>query len=57
MSDKSKWRVEIVEDTTDKVEKTIECRSEQSAGKVNDGLQHNLNHEKYYTRIKKPGEP
>ena len=56
MSDKNKWRVVIIEYATDKVEKTIECINDRSADKVDAGLQINLNHEKFYTLIKKPGE-
>jgi hypothetical protein len=54
---KNKWRIEVCEHGTDTVIHTVECRSEKSAERAEDGMQHNLNHEKYYTRTKKPGEP
>jgi hypothetical protein len=56
VSDKNKWRIEVCEHGTDTVIHTVECRSEKSAERAEDGMQHNLNHEKYYTRTKKPGE-
>ena len=44
--------VEIVELETEIVVKRIECGdSIKRACKIDDGVQINLNHEKYYTRI------
>jgi len=44
--------VEVVECKTDKVVKSIVVSSERKAEKVMDGLDINLDHDKYYTRLK-----
>ena len=44
--------VEVVEYKTDKVVKSIEVSSKRKAEKVMDGLDINLDHDKYYTRLK-----
>ena len=44
--------IEIVEYETDKVVKTVEVGGSMSkAYRVDDGININLNHEKFYTRI------
>ncbi len=43
--------VEIVNYDTEEVVKRIECGSERRADKVDDGVNINLNHEDYFTRI------
>jgi hypothetical protein len=45
------WFVEIVEHSTDKVEKRIPCQSERSAESTDSGVNRNLDHEKFFTRI------
>ena len=45
-------KVEVVEYKTDKVVKSIVVSSERKAEKVMDGLDINLDHDKYYTRLK-----
>ena len=46
------WVIEVVEFDTEEVIHTVECRGgKHMAEKADDGMQHNLNHEKYYTRI------
>jgi hypothetical protein len=53
----TKYFVEIIEDETGAVEKRIECSgSERMAEKVQRGVEINLNHEDYSTRIVKEEE-
>lgn len=46
-----KYIVEIVSFETGEVAKRIECETERKAERVDGGININLNHEKYYTRI------
>ncbi len=48
-----KYIVEVFEDKTGQVIKRIECASERQSDKVNDGLQINLDYERYTTRVVK----
>ena len=50
------WRVEVVEDDTQEVVKTIECHTEREAQRVERGLLINLNHERFHTNIVPPQE-
>lgn len=45
------YYVEVVEYGTDKVVKQLGPMSERKADRVDDGLNINLDHDKYYTRI------
>ena len=45
------FRVEVVEDATGAVVKTIGCVTQRQAERVEGGLSINLNHERYSTRI------
>lgn len=45
------WRVEVVEFATEAVVKSIDCASERSADKVDRGVNINLNHERFFTRV------
>lgn len=47
------WFVEIYKYEDDELIDSIECSSERQAEKVEDGVNINLNHEEYYTLIKK----
>lgn len=47
----SNWYVEIVSYETDKVIKRMGPMSRHVAEKVDDGVQHNLNHDQYFTRF------
>lgn len=47
------YQVEVIDYTTGKCIKTIPCESERAADRVDRGVQINLNHERYYTRIAK----
>lgn len=46
-----KWFVEVVEYGTDTVIERIDCKSEKGAERTDDGVNINLNHEQYFTRI------
>ena len=49
--------IEIVEYETDKVVRTIECGASKShTEKVDDGLNINLDHDRFFTRIVPNGE-
>ena len=48
------WRVEVIEDDTQEVVKTIECHTEREAQRVERGLLINLNHERFHTNIVSP---
>lgn len=43
--------VHVVEWETDKSIHVVDCRRTGRADKVEDGMQHNLDHDKYYTKI------
>lgn len=47
-----KWFVEIVEFGTDKIEKKLgPYANERTADKASNGVDRNLNHDKYFTRV------
>jgi len=46
-----KYYVEVVRYEDGNVVKRIECSSERNADKVDRGVNINLNHDEYYTRI------
>ena len=50
------WRVEVVEDATQEVVKTIQCHTKREAERVERGLLINLNHERFHTSIVPPQE-
>ncbi len=59
MSDEAKLdltgpRIEVVEVKTDKVIHVVKLHGDNRmhASKVDDGMQHNLDHSRFYTRIK-----
>lgn len=43
--------VEVVDAETDVVVKSIPCKNERDADKVDSGLNRQLNHDQYFTRI------
>lgn len=45
------YRVEVVDANTDEVVKTIEAASLRTAERIEDGMNINLNHMQYFTRI------
>ena len=51
MSDTNKFQVEVLDFFTDKVVKTMKVNSLASAMRVDSGLNINLNHERFWTRI------
>jgi hypothetical protein len=46
-----KFKVQVIERKTGEVIKEIECASERSANKVEDGMLINMNYESYYTQV------
>ncbi|CAB5514742.1 hypothetical protein ACOTHJ_13705 [Achromobacter xylosoxidans] len=55
MSKKAKgWRIEVREYDTDKVVQSIPCKDEHGANRADAGMQHNLNHDKFYTKVCPP---
>ena len=50
------WRVEVIEDDTQEVVKTIRCHTEREAQRVERGLLVNLNHKRFHTNIVPPQE-
>ena len=44
--------VEVIDGKDDVVVKTVECYSLRNAEKTEDGMNINLNHAQYYTRIR-----
>ena len=53
---KVKYYIEIVDYDTEETVERMGPMTEHKAGKVDDGVNINLNHEKYFTRIVKEGE-
>ncbi len=53
----SDWKIEVVDSTTDKVVKTFKADSEREANRIDDGLNINLNHEAFWTRVVPSKEP
>ena len=47
-----RYCVEVINEETDEVEKSIECKTKRDAEKVENGLIANLNHELFYTVIR-----
>lgn len=45
------WQVEIRDIDTDEIIEVIECSGERSAERVENGVNINLNKEKYYTEV------
>lgn len=48
------WRVEVIEDDTQEVVKTIQCHTKREAERVERGLLINLNHKRFHTNIAPP---
>lgn len=46
-----KYFVEVIEDATKSVIHRFECDNKHKAQKAEDGMQHNLNHDKFSTRV------
>ena len=49
--------IEVVDETTNSVVKAIDCASQRQADRIESGLNINLNHERYFTRIVSKGDP
>ena len=48
------YKVEVIDADTDEVVKVIEAANMRTAERVEDGLNINLNHMRYFTRIVEP---
>lgn len=48
------WSVQVVEDATQEVVKTISCHTKSEAERVERGLLINLNHDRFHTSIVPP---
>ena len=51
MQSNSEFNVEVVDSSTDEVVKTLHGSSERVAARIERGLNINLNHAKYHTRL------
>lgn len=49
--------IEVVDEATNSVVKAIDCASKRQADRIEAGLNINLNHERYFTRIVSQGDP
>lgn len=50
------WRVEVVSYDTGEVEHAIPCGTKRGAERVENGININLNHGRYFTRIAATGD-
>ena len=53
----STYKVEVVDAETNEVVKTLETANLRTAERVEDGMNINMNHMRYFTRIVEPTEP
>ena len=51
------WKVKVIDAETGETVKTFETVTERAANRVDDGLNINLDHGRYYTVIEAPKEP
>lgn len=51
-----KWKVEVVAYENDEVVKTIPCDDERSAERVERGVEINMDHERFFTRVVGPAQ-
>ena len=49
--------IEVVDETTNSVVKSFDCASQRQADRIEAGLNINLNHERFFTRIVSQGAP
>ncbi len=54
--DKKGWRIEVIDHDTEKAVHTVPCTSKTTADQADSGMQHNLDHDKYYTLVKGPDD-
>ena len=45
------WNVNLINSETGEVEKVFEAQTKRAAERIDDGLNINLNHDKYYTEV------
>lgn len=53
MDDKN-WKVDVIDGSTGDVVRTIACKTERDAERVERGLLVNMNHDRYYTQVSGP---
>jgi hypothetical protein len=51
-----KWKIKVIDAESGEVVKTMETATERAANRIDDGLNINLNHERFYTLIEPPQE-
>jgi hypothetical protein len=52
----TEWKVQVISCESGEVVKELVCPNERTANRVDDGLNINLNHEKFYTLVVAPKE-
>ena len=50
------YKIQVVDAETDEIVKTLEAHNLRTAERIDDGLNINLNHMKFFTRIVEPKE-
>lgn len=45
------WKVEVIEYYTGNIVKTLEAKSERAADRIDDGININLDHDAFFTRV------
>lgn len=55
--DAAQWVVYVLDDATGGVVHRVLCSSERAAERVEDGININLNHERYSTRVAQEAAP
>lgn len=56
MTTNNTWKVNVIYDETGETIKTFEALTERSANRLENGLNINLDHNRYYTSIEAPKE-
>ena len=54
MTTPNEWKVQVIEAETNEVVKEIAAPTERQAGMIDDGLNINLNHNKFFTVVVSP---
>lgn len=54
MTTPNEWKVQVIAFETNEVVKEISAPTERQAGRIDDGLNVNLNHDKFFTVVVSP---
>lgn len=54
MTTQKEWKVQVIDFETNEVVKEISAPTERQAGMIDDGLNINLNHDKFFTLVVSP---